>query len=46
MPMLLSDIPRGKLTQDEATWHAEWSGQVDIVESIDDALSVLYFYTK
>ena len=35
-----------KLTDDEASWHAEWRGQVDIVESIDDALSVLYFYTK
>ena len=35
-----------KLTKDETNWHADWRGQVDIVESIDDALSVLYFYTK
>lgn len=29
------------LTDGEAKWHAEWQGQVAIVESIDDAVNLL-----
>ena len=34
-----------KLTKDEQNWHDDWRGQVDTVESIDDALNVLSAYT-
>ena len=30
-----------KLTEDEAKFHAMWTGQVAIVESVDDALRVI-----
>lgn len=30
-----------RLTDDEAKWHDTWRGQVDVVESIDDALRLI-----
>lgn len=32
---------KGKLTSDEEEWHQEWSGQVTIVRSADDALQAI-----
>lgn len=33
--------PKAKLTEDQATWHSEWRGQVVIVRSIEDALAAV-----
>lgn len=33
--------PKAKLTEDQATWHSEWLGQVIIVRSIEDALAAV-----
>lgn len=30
-----------KLTSDEAKWHQEWRGHVDVVEDVEEALSVV-----
>lgn len=30
-----------QLTSDEAQWHEEWRGQVAVVASVDDALTVI-----
>lgn len=30
-----------KLTEAEAKWHSEWSGQSAVVESVDEALRVI-----
>lgn len=30
-----------KLTKDQEKWHGEWRGQVDIVETMDDAISLV-----
>ena len=30
-----------RLTADEMAWHARWSGDVRIVESVDEALALL-----
>ena len=35
-----------KLTPDEQTWHAEWRGQVAIVESVEDAVRLLNSVTE
>lgn len=32
---------RGKLTPREAAWHGAWRGQVAVVRSVDEALSVI-----
>lgn len=32
---------RRRLTEDEAAWHAAWGGQVDILETVDDALRMV-----
>ena len=32
---------RKNLTSDEDTWHERWCGQVNVIESIDDALTIL-----
>lgn len=32
---------RRRLTPDELVWHAEWAGQVAVVQTLDDALRVI-----
>lgn len=32
---------KGRLTKDEAAWHARWRGQVYIVSSVDEAIALV-----
>lgn len=36
--------PGGTLTVDEILWHDDWRGQVQIVDSVDKAVSVVNYY--
>lgn len=37
-----SKPPSGrKLTQDEVVWHAEWRGQVAVVETVEQAIAAI-----
>lgn len=38
--------PEGKLTMDQILWHDAWRGQVQIVDSVDKAVSVVNYYRK
>ena len=33
--------PRGKLTPVQVWWHEEWRGQVDRVDTVDEALAAV-----
>lgn len=35
-----------RLTTDEITWHDEWRGQVNILESVEDALKSIRYYRE
>jgi hypothetical protein len=30
-----------RLTPEEGIWHAEWTGQVAVIETVDDALKIM-----
>jgi len=36
---------KGKLTEDEKNWHAEWNGQVAVVRNFTEALAALSRYS-
>ncbi len=35
----------GKLTPDQKTWHEGWRGRAHVVRTVDEALSVLRYWT-